>query len=289
MVPMIPWKDYLALMKLRIDLFITLSGLVAAFATAKGVLSLSHTAWLTAAIMLSSASAALFNQYADRDIDRLMARTRRRALPAGRVRPGEVLGLGIILGVAGLGVALWKFNPIVALHLFLGAFVYAVVYTVWLKRRSWTNIIVGGLAGSFAMMAGGASVRPDFCLTPFLLAFTMFFWTPSHFWSLAMAKTSEYAEAKVPMLPVVAGPARTAKAIFWNTALLVASSILPFSNGTLGRFYLVGALLAGGYFLVQNIRLIKDPSAVLAWANFKASMIYLTLLLIAITIDVLLP
>jgi protoheme IX farnesyltransferase len=283
---MIPWKDYLSLMKLRIDLFITLSGLAAAFAASKGALSLSHTAWLTAALMLASASAALFNQYADRDIDGLMARTRSRALPSGRVSPGEVLALGFTLGFAGLGVALWKFNPIVALHLFLGGFVYAVVYTVWLKRRSWTNIIIGGLAGSFAMLAGGASVRPDFCLTPILLALTMFFWTPSHFWSLAMAKESDYRRANIPMLPVVVGPARTARAIFINTALLVASSLLPYTLGTLGRLYLAGAVMAGAYFLVQNIRLIKNPSTVLAWANFKASMFYLTLLLAAITLDV---
>jgi protoheme IX farnesyltransferase len=286
---MILWRDFLSLIKFRIDLFITLSGLVAALATARGSLSVLHAVWLSAALMLASASAALFNQYADRDLDGRMTRTRQRALPAGRIRPREVLVVGSVLGLAGLGIALWIFNPLVALHLFLGAFVYAVVYTVWLKRRSWLNIVVGGLAGSFAMLAGAASVRPEFCLPPILLALVMFFWTPSHFWSLALAHTSDYTRAGIPMLPVLVGPARTARAILINTALLVVSSVLPYWNGSLGPVYLGGALVGGIYFLVHNLRLVRDPTPELAWMNFKASMVYLTVLLSAVTLDVVWP
>ena len=282
---MIRYKDYLSLMKLRIDVFITLSGLAAALAMARGPLSVSHTAWLATALMLASASAALFNQYADRDLDGLMERTRHRALPAGRVRPREVFVLGAILGVAGLGVALWAFNTMVAVHLFLGALVYAVVYTVWLKRRSRLNIVIGGLAGSFAILAGAASVRPELCALPLLLALVMFFWTPSHFWSLALARTADYAKAGIPMLPVLVGPARTARAILVNTALLVVSSLVPVAMGYLGGIYLIGASLAGVYFLVFNVRLVRRPSPGLAWANFKASMVYLTILLAALMAD----
>lgn len=282
---MIRYKDYLSLMKLRIDVFITLSGLAAALAMARGPLSISHTAWLATALMLASASAALFNQYADRDLDGLMERTRHRALPAGRVRPREVVVLGAILGVAGLGVALWAFNAMVAVHLFLGALVYAVVYTVWLKRRSRLNIVIGGLAGSFAILAGAASVRPELCLLPLLLALVMFFWTPSHFWSLALAQTADYAKAGIPMLPVLVGPARTARAILVNTGLLVVSSLAPVAMGYLGGIYLIGASLAGVYFLVFNVRLVRRPSPGLAWANFKASMAYLTILLAALAAD----
>ena len=286
---MVILSDYLSLMKIRIDVFITLSGLVAAVATAHGAIPLAHTAWLAAALMLASASAALFNQYADRDLDRLMSRTRHRALPAGRVHSTEVLTLGGILGLLALGVALLVFNALVALHLFLGAFVYAVVYTMWLKRRTWLNIVIGGMAGSFAILAGGASVRPEFCLPPLLLALVMFFWTPSHFWSLALAHQGDYARAGIPMLPVVAGPARTARAILINTGLLVSSSLLPYLAGTLGWVYLIGALLAGGYFLFQNYRLVKNPSRDLAWTNFKASMSYLSLLLAVVALDVFWP
>lgn len=280
-------KDMLSLMKLRIDLFITLSGLVAAYATMKGPISVSHLFWLSAALMLASAGSALCNQVADRDIDGLMARTRNRALPLGRIQPGRVLALGGVLGLAGFGVGFWEFNTTVAIHLFLGAFVYAVVYTVWLKRRTWWNIVVGGLSGSFAMLAGGASVRTDLCLTPLFLALAMFFWTPSHFWSLAMARSADYAKAKIPMLPVIVGPARSARAIFLNTLLLFGASLLPYFFGTLGLVYLSGAILAGGYFLWENVRLIRNPSTEIAWVNFMASMIYLTLILVAVVIDVL--
>jgi protoheme IX farnesyltransferase len=273
-------------MKLRIDVFITLSGLAAAVAAAGGPISMTHAAWLAAALMLASASAALFNQVADRDLDAMMSRTRLRALPAGRVRPREVLIVGTLLGLAGLGTAVLVFNTVVALHLFLGAFVYAVVYTVWLKRRSWMNIVIGGLAGSFAMLAGGASVHPDLCLPPILLSLVMFFWTPSHFWSLAMAHQRDYAQAGIPMLPVVAGTTQTAQAIFWNTMLLVVSSLLPYVTGGLGRLYLAGALIGGIYFLAQNLRLVRDPSPALAWTNFKTSMVYLTVLLAAVALDV---
>jgi protoheme IX farnesyltransferase len=286
---MILLRDYFSLMKIRIDVFITLSGLVGALAAAQGRISLSHTAWLALALMLASASAALFNQYFDRDLDKQMTRTRHRALPSGRIRPGEVLVVGSIMGVSALGLAFLLFNPIVALHLFLGAFVYAVVYTVWLKRRTWLNIVIGGLAGSFAILAGGASVRPDFCLPPLLLALVMLFWTPSHFWSLAMAHRGDYVRAGIPMLPVVVGPARTAQAILLNTALLVASSVFPYGTGSLGPVYLGGALLGGIYFLAQNLRLVRDPTPELAWTNFKGSMVYLTVLLLAVTLDVFWP
>jgi protoheme IX farnesyltransferase len=148
------------------------------------------------------------------------------------------------------------------------------------------NIEIGGLAGSFAILAGGASVRPEFCLPPLLLALVMFFWTPSHFWSLALAHQGDYARAEIPMLPVVAGPIRTARVILFNTALLVASSLIPYGTGSLGRIYLIGAILAGAYFLVQNIRLIINPSRDLARTNFKASMLYLSLLLVAVVLDV---
>jgi protoheme IX farnesyltransferase len=273
-------------MKLRIDVFITLSGLIAAMATARGGLSIQHVFWLSMAIMLASASSALFNQYVDRDIDGIMSRTMHRALPAGRVSPREVFLVGSVFGIAGLAIAWMVFNSIVVLHLLLGAFFYAVVYTVWLKRRSWINIVIGGLSGSFAILAGGASVRPELCATPLLLALVMFFWTPSHFWALSMAYRDDYARAGIPMLPVIVGPYKTAWAILANTALLVAASILPFWFGTLGWVYLIGVLMAGGYFIWQNVRLVRDPSPALAWANFKASMAYLGLLMVVVVLDV---
>ncbi|MBI2400546.1 MAG: protoheme IX farnesyltransferase, partial [Deltaproteobacteria bacterium] len=200
---------YLPLFKLRICSLITFSAIVGLFATSSSF-SLGRMAFLVAATMLAAASASAFNHYFDSDIDAVMARTRKRPLPSGQIAGSKmVLALAAGLFVLSLTVSLVALNYMVALHLALGAFVYAVIYTVWLKRRSWMNIIIGGLAGSFAVLAGGASASPEFCTPPVLLAIVMFFWTPSHFWSFAIYHKEEYAKAGVPMLPVVIGDRRT--------------------------------------------------------------------------------
>src|SRR5262249_2390538 len=157
-------------------------------------------------------------------------------------------------------IALLAFNWVVAIHLFLGAFVYGVVYTVWLKRRHWTNIIIGGAAGSFAVLAGAAAFDPSEWLLPALMAITLFLWTPSHFWSLAILIKDDYAKAGVPMLPVVAGDAACAKWIFANTIALVGSALLPVLTGHLGVLYAVVSTAFGVRFLMLNWQLVRDPS-----------------------------
>jgi protoheme IX farnesyltransferase len=281
------WIDYLPLFKLRIGAFITLAAMVGAVAAAGQIPRTSLLLFLGLSVLLASSSAAVFNHYFDRDLDARMERTRGRPLPSGRITDlRRVLGIGWALLLLALGIALAAFHPLVALHLALGAFVYAVVYTVWLKRRHWLNIVIGGLAGSFAVLAGGAAVRPEFCLPPILLALVLFFWTPSHFWSLAMAFREEYARAGVPMLPVLAGNARAALDILINSLLLVGASLLPWVLGVQGGVYLGGAILAGGVFLYQNLRLLRDPSPRQALRNFKGSMIYLSVLFLAVLLDV---
>ncbi len=281
------WINYLSLFKLRIGAFITLAALVGAVAAAGQVPRALPLLILGLSVLLASSSAAVFNHYFDRDLDARMERTQGRPLPSGRITNlRQVLGIGWALLLLALGIALAAFHPLVALHLALGAFVYAVVYTVWLKRRHWMNIVIGGLAGSFAVLAGGASVRPEFCLPPVLLALVLFFWTPSHFWSLAMAYRQEYARAGVPMLPAVVGNARAARDILINSLLLVGASLLPWVLGVQGGVYLAGALLAGGLFLYRNLRLVRDPSPAQALRNFKGSMVYLSILLLSVVLDV---
>jgi protoheme IX farnesyltransferase len=201
-------------------------------------------------------------------------------------RPQHVLWLAGFLLIAGCGMALVFFNGLVALHLFLGAFFYAIVYTVWLKRRTWFNIVIGGAAGSFAVLAGGAAVDPARWLLPFLLSITLFLWTPSHFWSLAILLKDDYAKANVPMLPVVHGDKATAEAILINSALLVTSSLMPVVFGKLGWAYGLGAAGFGGWFLWNNWRLLQEPNRLWARKNFFGSMIYLVGLFIAVLIDV---
>ena len=282
-------RSYVQLLKLRIGAMVALMAVMGYVAVADRINPL-QVAVLALAMLLGSASSSVFNHFYDRDIDRLMLRTRQRPLACGRLaRPARVLWLAGGLLVAGCGLAAAFFNLVVALHLFLGAFFYAVVYTVWLKRRTWLNIVIGGAAGSFAVLAGGAAVDPGRWLLPFLLAITLFLWTPSHFWSLAILLKDDYAAAGVPMLPVVKGDRTTARIILGNSVLLVGSSLLPLLFGKLGWIYGIGAALLGAHFLWSNWQLAMAPSQVLARRNFFESMIYLVALFVAVLIDVNLP
>ena len=195
------------LFKLRIGIVIAITALTG-FAITPGHAPGWQVAVLVLVVLLSSASAGAFNQYYEFDLDRQMKRTRRRPFATGALAPHwGWLALIIALTAAPVAAAWYAVNPWAALYTFLGAFFYAVVYTVWLKRRTWWNIVIGGLAGSFAVLAGAASVSPVLPPEALILALVLFLWTPSHFWSLAIAYRSDYEQAGVPMLPVVKGDA----------------------------------------------------------------------------------
>lgn len=279
-------KSYIELMKLRIGMMIALTAVMGYVAIADKV-EPAELALLALAMLLGSASSSVFNHFYDRDIDALMTRTARRPLASGALAdPRRVLWLAAALLALGLALSLYSFNAVVALHLFLGAFFYAVVYTVWLKRRTWLNIVIGGAAGSFAVLAGGAAVDPSRWLLPALLALTLFLWTPSHFWALAILLKDDYRRARIPMLPVLVGDRRCARYILVNSLALVASSLLPWALGQLGAVYGAGAVATGGYFLWTNWRLLRDPSRPPARKAFFGSMIYLVGLFLAVLLDV---
>jgi protoheme IX farnesyltransferase len=279
-------RCYVELMKLRIGLMVALMAIMGYVAVADRIQPV-RLAMLALAMLLGSASSSVFNHFYDRDIDRIMNRTRRRPLASGQLaNPADILWFAGALMLAGCGLAAAFFNLVVALHLFLGIFFYAIVYTVWLKRRHWINIVIGGAAGSFAVLAGGAAVDPSRWLLPFLLSITLFLWTPSHFWSLAILLEEDYARAGIPMLPVVKGKQATARAIFANSILLVASSLLPVAIGKLGWVYGALAVLLGLTFLRSNAHLLADQSRRMARRNFLDSMLYLTGLFVAVLIDV---
>ena len=278
-------RSYLELMKLRIGFLIALSAMAGYAAVATKV-----DGWqlviLFIAMLLGSSGSAVFNQFYDRDLDRLMPRTARRPLAAGLMAdPRNALWFAGGLLLAGCVIAVVAFNWIVAIHLFLGAFVYGIVYTVWLKRRHWTNIIIGGAAGSFAVLAGAAAVDGTQWMLPALMAITLFLWTPSHFWSLAILIKDDYAKAGVPMLPVVVGDAACAKLIMANTVALVISALLPTLFGELGVLYAVVSTGFGARFLWLNWQLVQDPSRELAKRNFLFSMQYLAGVFLAVVID----
>ena len=279
--------------RLVFDLFKLRIGLVIGFTAVTGLAITPGPAlpgWqivaLALAVTLASAAAGAFNQYVERDLDARMGRTRRRAFVTGRLTAGPAwLATIIAIGAAGVALAAVAVNVSAAIYTFLGAFTYGVVYTVWLKRRTWWNIVIGGLAGSFAVLAGAAAVVPD-ALGPLPLAFAvvLFLWTPPHFWSLAIAFREDYEAAKVPMLPVVVGNARAARAILAGAALLVAATLVPALLG-MGWLYLVTALGGGAYLLLTSARLALAPNRRAAMINFHASLIQLTLLLVAAIVD----
>lgn len=275
----------LGLFKLRIGVMIMITALVGLIVTPGSAPGPAQVVALALSVLLASASAGAFNQYFEYETDRLMARTRTRAFVTGAL-PHKPVWLVLIaaLLILSVGAAWLASNAVAALFVFLGAFFYGVVYTVWLKRRSWTNIVIGGLAGSFAVLAGGAAVDPTLGPLPLLLALVLFLWTPPHFWSLAIANHADYAAAGVPMLPVVVGPERAARIVYGSTAALLLASLLPGLFGA-GPIYLAGALLGGGYFLHKARALARAPSRKTAMASFFASLLQLSLLLGAASID----
>jgi protoheme IX farnesyltransferase len=274
------------LFKLRIGLvigFTALAGLAVAPGTAPAGWRI---ALLALAVTVASAAAGAFNQYVERDLDARMARTRARPFVSGALKASPAwLALIALMGAGSVVVATLATNALAAFYTFAGAFVYGVVYTVWLKRRTWLNIVIGGLAGSFAVLAGAAAVTPDrLDAAPLWLAIVLFLWTPPHFWSLAIACRKDYEAARVPMLPAVVGDARAARAILAGTLLLVLASLVPAFYG-LSWLYLSAAIGGGAYFLLKSAALVRDPCRRTALANFHASLLQLTLLLAAAIAD----
>ena len=269
--------DILRLFKLRIAAAIALAALGGLALSAGPLPGPAATAALVAAVLLASGAAGAVNHYVERDLDSLMRRTAGRPFAAGRLRPHPLWPLAFTALMLLAGALAWlATGPASALFVLAGAFTYSVVYTLWLKRRTVWNIVVGGLAGSFAVLAGGAAGGLSFEVG--VLALVLFLWTPPHFWSLAMAVREDYAAAGVPMLPVVAGAARCARVIFAHTLALVPLSLLPVL-GRAGWIYGLAALLGGLPFLLESARLLRDPERRRALRTFFASLAQLAVLL----------
>jgi len=275
------------LFKLRIGMMMAVTALAGFAVTPGRELSLVQLLLLALLTLMASASAGAFNQYAERDLDARMERTKHRPFVTGTFEH-KTLWLLFIVAVLATSVAVaWLvFNPAVAIHLFLGAFFYGVVYTLWLKRSSVYNIVIGGAAGSFAVLAGAAAANPDLNSSSILLALVLFLWTPPHFWSLAIALHKDYKAADVPMLPVVIGDEKASKIILFNTILLVSVSIVPFFY-EMGITYLICAISGGSFFIYKNIKLVMDTNKKTAMGCFFASLIQLAAVLFGAMLDLL--
>jgi protoheme IX farnesyltransferase len=274
-----------SLLKLRIGIAIAASALAGIAVTSGPSLSWAQSLGIALAVLGASGAAGAFNHYYERDLDRLMSRTRRRPFASGafQASPWWLVGFAGLLA-ASLALAAKTGGTLTAVFVFLGAFTYGIVYTVWLKRRSVLNIVVGGLAGSFAVLAGAAAVDPAPQAVPVMLAMVLFLWTPPHFWSLAAAKGKDYVSAGFPMLPLVAPAHAWTLAILGHTVVLVVISLIPLMFGQ-GLLYGLGAGLGGVYFIVKSWRLHRQPTNANAMANFVASLLQLALLIVGILLD----
>jgi protoheme IX farnesyltransferase len=265
--------------KPRIALEITLTAIAGAAVTPGPNLSFGELVALAAAVFLSAGAAGAYNQVMEQDVDVRMARTRLRPFVTGRLTPGPLwlvaIGALVVLAVA---LAATTLNTMVAVQVFLGAFTYGYVYTSWLKRRTWLNIVIGGLAGSFAALAGSAAVDPALPPAAWAFAAALFFWTPPHFWSLAFYNKRDYERAGIPMLPNLLPDRVTASVILAHTLILVVLTLLPPLLAT-GWLYGVCAAVGGAHFIKASIRFVRSPTRGNAYANFHASLWQLGLLL----------
>jgi len=256
-----------------------------AVSSASGALSSWQVLVLGLAVLASSSAAGAFNQLYERDSDARMKRTRKRAFVTGRFKADAtwMWSIGAVLAVS-VAAAAWASNGVAALYIFLGAFTYGVVYTVWLKHRTWWNIVIGGLSGSFAVLAGAAAVDAALEPAPLLLAIILFLWTPPHFWALAFACKQDYEAAKIPMLPVVVDAGIASRAILAHALALVVLSLSLVFFG-MGWLYFLCAAGGGAYFVLACIRLVYRPTVSEGWKTFAASIVQLGLLLTGAILD----
>lgn len=233
---------------------------------------------------LASAGSSALNHYYDRDIDPRMGRTSSRPIPSGRISARAVLAYGLALSCVSVVYGYVLINAASAFFIAVGIFSYVVIYTAWLKRRNTSNIVIGGIAGSAASWAGWAAATGTLDMLGFLVGFLVFVWTPSHFWCLAMKIRDEYAQAEVPMLPVVIGMHRTSKYILANTAILVPYSLALYAFG-MGVVYTLIAAVSGGLMLYYHYRLTREPTSDFAWKAYKVTAPYLTIIFLAVALD----
>tara|TARA_Y100000591_G_scaffold42176_1_gene31177 strand:- start:2266 stop:3138 length:873 start_codon:yes stop_codon:yes gene_type:complete len=279
-------KKIIELFKVRISLTITLCAVSGVFIMPKSdSLSLNEFIILILCTFISSASSSAFNQFYEKDLDILMPRTSQRPFATGFFKPHFYwLVVFFALLVTSLLLAAIYLNMATAIYLLLGAVFYGYVYTVLLKRSSIYNIVIGGLAGSFAVLAGSATVSPMLSVSAIILSLILFLWTPPHFWSLAIAIEEDYAKAKIPMLPNLIGAKSSSYVILSQTVLLIMISFVPLLFN-MGFIYLSFALIGGLYFLWKSVILVIETTKKNAMSNFFASFIQLGLLLFACIIE----
>jgi protoheme IX farnesyltransferase len=278
--------DYWELLKPRIMLLIVVTTIGSLLLAAHGWPGDGIVGWTVLGMMLVSGGSSAINHWYDRDIDALMERTSARPVASGRVAPAAALAFGLVLGAAGVALLAIQVHWLAALWAFAGFACYVLVYTVWLKRRTPQNIVIGGAAGAVPPLVAWAAVDGSVTATAVALFAIVFLWTPPHFWSLALLLDEDYARAGVPMLPTVRGAQASARQILVYTVLLAASSLVPVALGTLSWIYAISAGLLGARFIWLAVLLLRAPSdRATARRTFLYSLLYLALLFVAMGVD----
>jgi len=290
-------RDWFAMLKPRVITLVVFTGFVGLL-LAPGPL---HPVLALAAVLciaVAAGAAGAINMWYDRDIDAIMRRTAKRPIPSGRIEAGEALGFGVTLAVTSVIVMGLATNVVAAGLLALSILFYVFVYTIWLKRRTPQNIVIGGAAGAFPPVIGWAAVTGSVDIMPLLLFAIIFFWTPPHFWALSLYASDDYERAGVPMLPVVAGARTTRRQVVYYTVALAIVSLLPWVLGYAGPIYGVSALGLGVWFLLAALRLLWDKQDAKGvsltrdkparWA-FRVSLVYLFALFTMLALDHVLP
>ena len=284
-------NEIIEISKPRIVVLLVITAVTSMYAASKLVTGVSQLDYLDylhiiVAGALASAGSSALNHYYDKDIDPKMSRTSSRPIPSGRMAASHVLLYGLAVSCISVIYGFFALNAISAFFIALGIFSYVIIYTVWLKRRNTSNIVIGGIAGSAAAWAGWAAATGSMDLLGFLVGFLVFVWTPSHFWCLAMKIKDEYAQAEVPMLPVVIGMQKTSKFILGNTLILIPYSLLlVLIPDGLGIVYTIIASVSGGLMLVYHYKLTKTPTSEFAWKAYKVTAPYLTIIFVAVALD----
>ncbi len=282
-------RNYFELCKPRVVLLIVFTAVIGMFLATTSLPPVSALLFGTAGIWLAASAAAVINHVLDARIDAVMDRTRNRPLPRGQISERRAYVFAAGLGLVSMLMLSLLVNPLTAALTFASLIGYAVIYTVFLKRATPQNIVIGGAAGAAPPVLGWAAVTNSVELPALLLFLIIFVWTPPHFWALAIARKDEYAKVGIPMLPVTHGVAYTEKSILVYTVLLVLSTLLPWITGMSGMFYLIGALLLGGVFLYYAVALRFSERSDLPMRTFKYSITYLMALFSFLLVDHYLP
>ncbi|MAS88189.1 MAG: protoheme IX farnesyltransferase [Micavibrio sp.] len=280
-------KDYFDLLKPRVMSLVIFTG-ICGMLLAPGVFSMHPLVAAIAILSLSfgAGAAGAFNMWYDRDIDAQMKRTKNRPIPSGKVPSAEALGFAVVVSLFSVMLMGMATNWVAAGLLAFANFFYSVIYTMWLKRSTSQNIVIGGAAGAFPPMIGWAAVTGDVTLYPVLLFLIIFMWTPPHFWALALYSNDDFTKAKLPMLPVTHGAAHTKWQMLIYTLVLTAITLLPFVLGYAGLIYGITALILNGFFILSNVNVLKEKQGFKqAKLMFAYSIFYLFAIFGALVID----